>query len=244
MEEQPAEPITTNTVGCGYRVISLFLALLLLCSPLTFILQVTPQPFRGRLFSPIATWRVQRELQTLSQTNPAVRELRLDGRNIDALSPEIGAFTTLEILSITNNHLTALPSAIGQLQQLQELHLSYNALQTLPADVAQLEQLQLLDLSDNDLVELPPEIGRLANLRVLKLNNNCSLTALPIQLAFLKNLEHLSLQGTRLTLYDIPQPLLENDKLTILYDVNPYACPPQKEPNPVASNSQGKIVGS
>lgn len=243
MEQLPAEPMTTKT-GCGYRVISLFLALLLLCSPLTFILQVTPQPFRGRLFSPIATWRVQREVQALTQTNPSLHELRLDGRNINTLPPEISTFTSLETLSITNNHLTTLPSAIGQLYELKELHLAHNELQTLPADIAQLEQLQLLDLSDNDLVELPPEIGRLTDLRVLKLNNNCNLTALPIQLAFLTNLEHLSLQGTRLTLYDIPQPLRESAKLTILYDANPYACPPQQEPNPVAFTGQRKLVGS
>lgn len=249
IDEQPPnapeqEPIASfsREMSFTYRVIVAFLALLLLCSPFTFILEVTPRELRGRMFAPFATWRVRQEIIGLSENNPAIDRLSLDKRNINYLPEEIGALTNLKMLSVDNNNLTTLPAVIGNLHELEELHLINNDLETLPREVKQLEQLEVLNLSGNQLTAVPEEIGYLSNLRVLNLNNNCELATLPVTVVRLTELEQLFLQNTRLTPYDIPQPLLENPNLRILFGSNPHICPPQKTPNPVADTSEVDVL--
>lgn len=248
IDEQPPdipekEPIASlsSEMSFTYRLIVAFVALLLLCSPFTFILEVTPRELRGRMFAPLATWRVRQEILSLTENSPTIEQLSLDKRNINYLPEEIGQLTALKTLSVDNNNLTSLPAVIGQLHTLEELHLINNDLETLPVEIAQLTQLEVLNLSGNQLTAVPEEIGYLPNLRVLNLNNNCELANLPVSVVRLAELEQLFVQNTRLTPYDIPQPLLEKPDLVILFGSNPHVCPPQKTPNPVA-DTNGQVV--
>ena len=240
-EKEPVASLSSE-IGCVYRAIGIFLALVLLLSPFTFILEVTPRELRGRMFGPLATWRVQREIRDLVSENPTMTLLDLGDRNTNWLTDDIGELSELETLILNSNNLTELPAAIGNLRQLQELNLASNELERLPSEIGQLEQLTELNLNNNLLVELPAEIGQLTNLRVLNLNNNCELRTLPIELVRLPNLERLSLQRTHLTPFDIPQPLLDNPNLTIELGTTLFPCPPQDEENPVAQQESPHIA--
>lgn len=88
---------------------------------------------------------------------------------LKVLPPEIGMFTSLQMLNISNNQLTSLPSEIGQLVNLNFLLASKNQLTDLPNEIGQLTSLMRLTLSDNPLTPdqlefLPLEIRQCVTL--------------------------------------------------------------------------------
>jgi hypothetical protein len=88
-------------------------------------------------------------------------KLKLTGRGLTALPPEVSQLTNLRTLDLAGNHLTSLPPEIGQLADLQTLLLRNNHLTALPPEIGQLAGLQTLDVSFNRLTTLPPALGSL-----------------------------------------------------------------------------------
>ncbi|MEH1815805.1 MAG: leucine-rich repeat domain-containing protein [Nostoc sp.] len=104
-------------------------------------------------------------LQIIKQAvRDKVTTLKLFGKDLTKLPPEIGQLTNLQTLSLYNNELSSLPPEIGQLTNLQTLNLYNNELSSLPPEFGQLTNLQTLNLSRNQLSSLPPEFGQLTNL--------------------------------------------------------------------------------
>ena len=116
------------------------------------------------------------EKEVLQRIEEAAREgateLKLGGKGLTVLPPEIGQLYQLQELNLQGNQLTALPPEIGQLTQLRTLDLHNNQLTALPPEFGQLAQLQALDLDGNQLTALPPEFGQLTQLKRLFLHGN------------------------------------------------------------------------
>lgn len=85
---------------------------------------------------------------------------------------DLGKFTNLTTLCLSNNQLESLPREIGQCRNLKWLFLNNNQLQSLPPEIGQLTRLSTLDLSNNQLTTLPVETEHLVRLYRLKVNNN------------------------------------------------------------------------
>src|SRR6266566_4256985 len=98
--------------------------------------------------------------------------LDLRNRDLTALPPEIGRFTSLRELWLDGNQLSALPPEIGRLTSLQVLRLRKNQLSALPPEIGQLTSLHVLRVGGNQLKVLPPELGRLTWLQELDVHGN------------------------------------------------------------------------
>ncbi|WP_298919045.1 COR domain-containing protein [uncultured Nostoc sp.] len=97
-------------------------------------------------------------LQIIEQAvTDKVTTLKLFGKDLTKLPPEIGQLTNLQTLYLDSNQLSSLPPEIGQLTNLQTLDLTFNQLSSLPPKIRQLPNLKKLDLRRNP-VPIPPEI--------------------------------------------------------------------------------------
>jgi len=112
----------------------------------------------------------------------------------ETLPAELGEFTALKYLLLSNNKLSVLSPEIGQLTNLNYLDLSTNQLSALPREIGELTNLKSLSLSNNQLSVLPLEISKLTNLQSLWLNNN-QFATVPTEIGLLKNLGWLYLAG-------------------------------------------------
>ncbi|XP_043726274.1 LRR repeats and ubiquitin-like domain-containing protein At2g30105 [Telopea speciosissima] len=180
---------------------------------------------------------------------PSVRVLDLSNNSIQEISVKIGSLSSIQklflnandildkciswegitslkslnILSLSQNHLTTLPSSLGALASLTQLHIANNKFTSLPIEIELLTQLQILtasnnrlssvpssigncrslieiDLSSNLLVELPDTFGDLHNLKALNLSNN-GLKSLPSTLfKMCTQLSALDLHNTEITM--------------------------------------------
>lgn len=115
----------------------------------------------------------------------------------EVLPPEIGQFTTLDLLDLRHNRIRQVPPEIGRLANLRDLFLSHNMLTSLPPEIGRLVNLRDLLLDHNQLATLPPEIGQLPNLWRLDLRANL-LEALPPTVGDLRGLWRLNLSQNRL----------------------------------------------
>ena len=91
------------------------------------------------------------------------------------LSPYIGNFSFLRILSMSNNTLTGhIPPEVGRLFRLEILELKYNSFEgEIPANISGCLQLNKLVLSHNKLVgKIPFELRFLSRLQQLRLDQN------------------------------------------------------------------------
>ena len=112
-------------------------------------------------------------LQIIEQAvTDKVTTLKLFGKDLTKLPPEIGQLTNLQSLDLRRNQLSSLPPEFGQLTNLQTLDLTFNQLSSLPPEIGQLTNLQTLDLTFNQLSSLPPKIRQLPNLKKLDLRRN------------------------------------------------------------------------
>ena len=75
--------------------------------------------------------------------------LELRSNNLNALPPEIGNLTNLEILELDFNNLNTLPPEIGKLTNLKVLELGNNNLISLPEELFQLKKLEKCDIKQN-----------------------------------------------------------------------------------------------
>jgi len=131
------------------------------------------------------------------QIDPAaerVTALRLGGRNIGVLPPQIGSLDALKYLVLSDNLLDSLPAALWDLSGLVELDLGGNRIASLDAGVGRLQSLLFLGLRGNGLAALPDSLFELPQLETLLLAQN-ALDTLPEAVADLPFLRYLDLSG-------------------------------------------------
>lgn len=88
------------------------------------------------------------------------------------LPSEIGSFSRLRILDLSNNKVEEVPDTIGDLSNLVTLGLSNNQLKNVPFSLSKVTGLVNLNLSRNQISEVPECLPYLINLQELDLSNN------------------------------------------------------------------------
>lgn len=116
--------------------------------------------------------------------------------------PELSAFSELEEVDASGNHLGAFPVALAtELPKLRRLDLSGNYLRTLPANLSAFCALHSLDLGHNRFETFPRGVTTIAGLRELDLSSDTwgetRITMLPKELLALKQLESLEIENGR-----------------------------------------------
>ncbi len=149
--------------------------------------------------------------EALKEPEKVLYELKLDSKNLNEISPQIGLLINLKKLSLQNNNLTKLPSEIGELRSLESLSLLNNQIETLPPEIGNLSNLRYLVLNQNKIMYLPKEIGKLSNLYQILIINN-KLYELPQEIGKLKLLQSMDLSMNNIN--RLPQEIgnLENLK--------------------------------
>ncbi|KAL1080875.1 hypothetical protein V6Z11_D09G025800 [Gossypium hirsutum] len=118
-----------------------------------------------------------------------------------SISPEIGAFSSLESLNLSHSALVGeLPPSLGKLTLLEELDLSDNSIYgSIPLDWGNMKSLKQLDLSNNQIRgPIPPTLGNLTNLEQLDFSNNQIRGPIPLDWGKMKSLKQLNLSGNQI----------------------------------------------
>lgn len=171
-----------------------------------------------KLDQPVSTWKGVFTATVDGQLR--VTRLLLPGRNLDGmLPPEIGNFTMLEKLDLSENSLRgSIPEEIGRLSKLTILNITGNKFEgEIPLSIKNLEKLEELDTQNNRLKVFPVEICQLTNLKVLHLENN-EISSLPGEITKMSSLEYLYLNRNRLT--TLPKGLDKLPQLIYLHADN------------------------
>lgn len=98
--------------------------------------------------------------------------LDISGTDIKTIPAQVGSFTDLIRLNVSNNRLTDLNGIFARNQALLFLDVRQNKIRNLVAGIRNLSFLRELDLSENELETLPSEMAQLKNLRILNLSGN------------------------------------------------------------------------
>ncbi len=77
-----------------------------------------------------------------------------------------------KVLSIEGGSIKSIPSEVGQFTSLVNIKITDSALEKIPPEIGTLVNLETLDLTGNDLSSLPTEIGQLRKLKKLYLTGN------------------------------------------------------------------------
>jgi Leucine-rich repeat (LRR) protein len=147
-------------------------------------------------------------------TYTTLEALRISGRNLHCLSPDIGNLVNLKSFDICYTNIYSLPDTLGNLINLTTMYLRDNNLESLPNSFGNLINITTLYLSDNMLITLPESFGNLTKLQKLYLDNN-NLISLPDSFCNLINLSYLDL--SRNNLITLPENFYHLDKLMTLY---------------------------
>lgn len=150
---------------------------------------------------------------------PNLTELRLSGRGLQILPPEIGELKSLKNLDLSHNYLKSLPQEFAKLQKLESVTLGllhpnhetkpwgefptvlfdlpqlksliiHSKLTALPNDIHKLKNLEHFEFSSYHLFELPENLGEMTQLKTLNLSNT-AIKKVPDSLLQLQNLEVL-----------------------------------------------------
>lgn len=132
------------------------------------------------------------------------------------ISSNIGKFTKVGDINLSNNKLKTLNWAFANLVKVAKLNLHQNLLTFLPAIITSMKSLILLNLSCNYIDELPVEIGNLTNLKILILESN-KFNEFPDAITQLRSLEYLSIANNNVK--SIP-PSIKNLKNLISLNLN------------------------
>lgn len=147
-------------------------------------------------------------------TNEIVRELHLNGRNLNGqLSEVIGSLVSLEVLAMDDNQLSGrIPEAFGSLSGLKVVDLDNNLLTgSIPEKLYNASTIQVIDLDTNQLSgTISTRIGELADLYYLQLDKNNLGGEIPDELASLEYLKYLSLFRNNFN-SSIPTGLCDDD---------------------------------
>ena len=142
---------------------------------------------------------------------PALTRFLATDCQLKTVPAELFLLPALQEIRLTDNSLVSLPDLPDDSSSsVVYLHLSYNRLTTIPSSFYA-PMLQHLELQCNCLSEFPRAILAMNNLRYLKLSNNPALRVIPFSIRWLKNLDHLILEGLNIDnmprLYSEPMAL-------------------------------------
>lgn len=98
--------------------------------------------------------------------------LDISGTDMKTIPVQVGSFTDLIRLNVSNNRLTELNGIFARNQSMLFLDARQNKIRNLSAGIRNLSFLRELDLSENELETLPSEMAQLKNLRILNLSGN------------------------------------------------------------------------
>ena len=110
----------------------------------------------------------------LSSCPQQITSLHLSNNHIAVLPPEVGIFTNLVTLDISNNRLKSIADEMCNLHFLRTFVARNNCLsvESIPKDFGTLPSLAVLNLSGNQLVQLPVQFTELPQLKCLYLGAN------------------------------------------------------------------------
>ncbi|ETN71026.1 leucine Rich repeat-containing domain protein [Necator americanus] len=157
----------------------------------------------------------------LNELYEVIRNLELSQNKIKELPPDIGYFTVLKQLHLSENALSGfttlfrnefidglfhlkltnllaaqLPDEIGSLKNLEILNLQSNKLSSLPDTIVGCTSLKTLNLSANNFIQFPVPACHLMSLETLNLSQN-AITELPDEVSSL-NASEMNLNQNRL----------------------------------------------
>lgn len=142
---------------------------------------------------------------------PALTRFLATNCQLKTVPAELFLLPELQEIRLTDNSLVNLPDLPDDSStSVVYLYLSYNRLTTIPSSFYA-PKLQHLELQCNCLSEFPSAVLAMTNLRYLKLSNNPALRVIPFSIRWLKNLDHLILEGLNIDnmprLYSEPMAL-------------------------------------
>jgi hypothetical protein len=181
----------------------------------------------GYAIDPAVLKKLRLRIDTDDPLFPALKKLKIRGKDLNDLPPELFDIVELEVLDLSpereaciDYHLTMLPPDIGNLVNLRVVMLDTNHLDDIPAEISLLTQLERLSISNNHIRRIPDGFSCLKRLESLHAANNrfdqfpevlCELyslrfldfsdnllTELPANIANLQRLECLLLVFNRL----------------------------------------------
>ena len=131
----------------------------------------------------------------------SLRVVELDRNQLDAFPAGLCTLKAVATIRLRENFIVNVPPEIGRVPCLTCLDLSGNRVSLIACEVRLLSCLTFLSLADNRLRSLPPfppfvgpVLGRLGRLETLDVRGN-GLDRLPHDLALLRGLKHLALEG-------------------------------------------------
>jgi len=100
--------------------------------------------------------------------------LQLANNRLEVLPPELGLFTNLVTLDVSNNCLKSIVDDVCRLRHLRTLVARNNCLcvESIPKDFGMLASLAVLNLSGNELTQLPVQFTELPRVKCLYLGAN------------------------------------------------------------------------
>eukprot|EP01130_Rhizamoeba_saxonica_P019106 TRINITY_DN979_c4_g1_i3.p1 TRINITY_DN979_c4_g1~~TRINITY_DN979_c4_g1_i3.p1 ORF type:complete len:226 (-),score=45.87 TRINITY_DN979_c4_g1_i3:408-1085(-) len=122
------------------------------------------------------------------------------------------------VLNIADNGLRRLSDNIAKLINLNNLNISKNSIRAIPDSIMNLKSLVTLNAAYNELSYIPDNLGELKKLNELSLEFN-NLSSLPSSLGSSPNLRWLVLDGNPINTVEIPNEILINDDLNILFEM-------------------------
>lgn len=163
-----------------------------------------------------------RSIEAALKNPEKVYRLDLSNQDINVSSDVWSKFTSLEYLSLRNDHLIEIPEEIGLLPNLKTLDLSGNDFVALPKTFRNLSNLEEIFLNDEKRFVLNKNIfilKDLPKLRIIHLEND-SLRSLPRSFSKLNQVESLYLNNNKFV--DIPKPVkrLKNLRFVNLQENN------------------------
>ncbi len=142
----------------------------------------------------------------------SLETLDLSGNRLSSLPDDLGRFTKLRRLFLSDNLFEVLPAVLSTCPELNMIGLKANRIKAIP-EGALPEKLRWLILTDNQLEMLPASIGRLKLLQKLMLAGN-RLTMLPTTMQQCRSLELLRISANRIEV--LPEWLLHLPRLSWL----------------------------
>ena len=129
-----------------------------------------------------------------------LRELRLQNNFLQAtaITEQLIQFTSLTILSLSNNQLHEFPKVLLKVRSILHLDLSNNYMPTLPEKIDKMYKLKTVNFSQNRLTSIPKRFGKLIDLTDINLDINHIGPTLPKEICGLYKLKTLKLVKNRL----------------------------------------------
>ncbi|WP_281222984.1 leucine-rich repeat-containing protein kinase family protein [Photobacterium sanguinicancri] len=156
------------------------------------------------------------EILTLADT---LEVLDLSDNALSSLPDALVKLTKLKIIFASNNQFDTLPAVLGQCPELEMIGFKSNHISHVPENALP-AKLRWLILTDNRIEVMPETLGECPRLQKLALAGNC-LTALPLSMSTLSNLELLRISANKLQ--QCPEQLLQLPKLAwFAFAGNPF----------------------